>query len=154
MTAVIEWQKFGIRGEIHRVRARFSTRAGRRRGPSHLTRTGIRIGAPRPGTRRARVQMLRAIDEGSHGTHGCVMLSPRAMGCKAPQHRWHSRHRWSFRICKLQISLKAGKFESHSLRQSATSCNETTYTDLLFVRFVCACNFLGFSTVSGDCHSR
>ena len=50
--------------------------------------------------------------------------SARAMAGNAPRHRWHSRQRRCFRICKLQNLKEAGKFESHSLRQSNTVHSE------------------------------
>lgn len=44
--------------------------------------------------------------------------SVRAMAGNAPRHAWHSQQRRSFGICKLQNLKEAGKFESHSLRQT------------------------------------
>ena len=38
--------------------------------------------------------------------------SPRAIAGNAPRHRWHRRQCWRFRICKLQIPMGAGEFES------------------------------------------
>ena len=52
----------------------------------------------------------------THTTHGRTRFSPRALGCNAPRHRWHSQQPWQFRICNLQNLNDGGKFESHSLR--------------------------------------
>jgi hypothetical protein len=43
----------------------------------------------------------------------------RATACNAPRHRWHLRQRRG--LCKLQNPLKAGEFESHSLRQTVSA---------------------------------
>ena len=41
----------------------------------------------------------------------------RAKTSKVPRQRWHSRHSWQFRICKLQILKSTRETESLSLRQ-------------------------------------
>ena len=45
-------------------------------------------------------------------------LSRRAIACKAPRQRRHSRQPWECRICNLQNLKTPGGFESHPLRQT------------------------------------
>jgi len=40
----------------------------------------------------------------------------RAMACKTPRCRWHSRQSWHCRVYKLQILNRRQESESHSLR--------------------------------------
>jgi len=54
---------------------------------------------------------------GGSGLRQKIRLGQRAMACKAPRHRWHSRQPWQCGICNLQILKGPVGFESHPLRQ-------------------------------------
>jgi hypothetical protein len=53
----------------------------------------------------------------------------RAMACKAPRQRWHSRQLWHCGFCNLQNPKSPVGFESHPLRHSRNQMNYQCFVE-------------------------
>ena len=108
-------------GRLARMRvrrgARFLGWGDEERNPLQFRLTQVRD-TTRPVIARSGVRL--SAEDGQRGASiiGDFRSVARAIAGNEPRHRRHRRQPWHFRLCKLQIRLGAGEFESHPLRQT------------------------------------